>query len=168
VLFESTLQLGDLVLTRSWATAPENAQPLPPVFALSRLRRVASWDRTAQSILELADHLEGWEPCEGVGAPDYQVRLESALQRLARALDRGELAAFAISRPRTHSGLVEQESSTAAPAPMPAIREAPPPAELESQPPQLDSQAQAETLVQAAQLGVPFCEECEKARRKAA
>jgi hypothetical protein len=168
VLSDSTIQLGDLVLTRSWASAPENAQPLPSVFALSRLRRAASWDRTAQSILELADHLEGWEPREGVGAPDYQARLESALRRVARAIDRGELAAFAVSRPRTHSGLVEQESSAAAPAPMPAIREAPPLTEVAPEPPQLDLQAQAETLIQAAQLGVPFCEECEKARRKAA
>jgi hypothetical protein len=168
VLLDSTFQLGDLVLTRSWASAPENAQPLPSIFALSRLRRAASWDRSAQSILELADHLEGWEPREVAGAPDHQARLESALRRVVQAIDRGELAAFAISRPRTHSGLVEQESSTVAPAPMPAIREAPPIAELDSEPPQLDLQAQAETLVQAAQLGVPFCEECEKARRKAA
>jgi hypothetical protein len=43
-----------------------------------------------------------------------------------------------------------------------------PAAEPDSMPPNHDGDAQAKTLIAAARDGVPFCEECEKARQQAA
>lgn len=166
--FYSTLRLGDLVLLRRWEAAPEGTRPLPALFALPRLRSAASWDASCALLMDLAEDLDGTDLDHDLGV-DRERRLDSALHRVEQALHRGELKAYERIR-RAPPILLDQKQAEVAPAPAPTIRElAPPPPEVEQSAP-LDLQAQAATLVQAAALGVPFCEECEKARgaRKAA
>lgn len=96
--FETTCQFGDLVLAGWWAPAPEQAEPLPTVFALARLRDVAFSDG-ANQLLTLADALDGTGGDGGLNGLVHRLRLEAALHRIEEALDRGELTAFEILRP---------------------------------------------------------------------
>ncbi|HYO97258.1 MAG TPA: hypothetical protein VER33_22260 [Polyangiaceae bacterium] len=87
---------------------------------------------------------------------------------LERALQRGDLLAEELVPPPP---LQEREALTPD-APPPAPRRAPAPEPLSPEPSlppeRVDQELQAETLRMAAEQGVPFCEECEKARRGAA
>jgi hypothetical protein len=113
--------------------------------------------------MDLAEDMDGTDLGHDLGV-ERERRLDSALRRVEQALHRGELKAYERIR-RAPPILLDQKEAEVAPAPAATVRElAPPPPEVEESAP-LDLQAQADTLVQAAALGVPFCEECEKARR---
>ena len=87
----------------------------------------------------------------------------AALRRVAELLWRGELVLHRRRYSRTAYYLEHSPGSSAAaaprPSPRPTVLE-----ELDTFPLNHDAPAQANALKEAAQAGVPFCEECQKAR----
>ena len=97
------------------------------------------------------------------GASFARLTPNAALRRLAELLRCGAVVVHRRRYART-AYFLENERGSAAPS-VPA----PPPRqivveELDTFPPTHDAAAQANALKAAAQAGVPFCEECEKAR----
>lgn len=111
-------------------------------------------------VLGLADGTESWR------MDDTQLKLQ-----LVAALDDGRLHIGASTPVRLRS-LVQAQAPASAPAsalaatssprPMPPPRPTPPAAATFG--PELDTVAMAAVLKRAAQDGVPFCEECERAK----
>ena len=87
----------------------------------------------------------------------------SQAQTLADAADDG--APFCEECERARQQLASSPPPAQAPAPIPPP---PPPPEKSFPSANHDAKAQAKTLSEAAASGVPFCEECEKARQQAA
>ncbi len=144
---------------------------------------------------EFADHDDAVRWLQGLAlAPTAMIELRAALAGCAAdpALSRTsdpqairQLAALLVTqqvricgtpveaprpqlRRRRSVGTAASGVSTPAPLPPSPRRAAPPPPAEEEAPPELDVAAMVEVLRSAASDGVPFCEECARARQAAA
>lgn len=116
--FEVTFRFDDLVLAPCWARAPEGTERLPALLALGRLADVAS-SEGAHRLLELADALDGPDPCLALDAQARRQRLDAALRRVGQALERGDLLAFVPALPWGDTVVADPEADVV-PAPGPA------------------------------------------------
>ncbi len=146
------------------AGAGAGVSPGDPVAARQWLDRQVIDDADAGQLrrfaLNLADGTD-WSRLD-----DAQVK-----QQLAAALADGHLRTGAGAQPVLHSlgQVLAPVAAPPPPAPAPSPRAAPVAAPSPAETtfgPDLDVAAQVAVLVQAAQDGVPFCEECAKATAK--
>ena len=124
------------------------------------------WCRDADLVRDQLLHMH-WQMSGGGRVDAAQLKAW-----ICRAFARGELVILAgvppvAAKPSGGGGAAAAEPAPAPPPPRKPTAPAPPPLpEGPALPAALvDQKEQAQALIQAAQSGVPFCEECEKARQ---
>ncbi|APR82377.1 Hypothetical protein A7982_07726 [Minicystis rosea] len=136
------VEIRDRIAARTWLARVASASG-----GMMRLRRLA------------ADRLV---------IPAYGIDDGEVLDRLAGWLASGELRLVALGQQHlTSSGDVDEPAAIAAPMPAPApVVETPKALEERTFGDEIDAEAIAVVMRNAAKLGIPFCEECTKKKRQ--